>query len=228
MTYPTQADVEATGDWFQQVTFPNGLTVGRHPAVPMIHELIGRFDPSGLSFLDIGCNCGVMCAEMELAGADHVYGIDLSTRHIAQQELTKRAFDLKHTSFGLTSVYDLSPKMVFDLVSFCGVYYHLWHPMLGLQKAWASCRKAMLVEGAIALGDTPMMEFCLGVSETAPHDPTNWWYPTELCMTQMIQALGGVKGIECIERDYDGPLRRMWLVERDETVPMSETGERSC
>lgn len=229
-TYPTQDDIDAVGGWFQGVTFPNGLEAGHHPAIPMIRELLDRFSPEGLDCLDIGCNCGVMCAEMERSGARYVSGIDLSERHIARQELTRKAFGLQRTRFAQRSIYSLGDFAddEVDLVAFCGVYYHLWHPLLGLEKAWACCRKAMLVEGAIDEGDEPTMRFCLTVSPFAPNDPTNWWYPTMSCMSQMIEALGGVKNIECFQRDFDGPRRALWIVERDQTVPMVPSAERSC
>ena len=213
MSFPTMEDIAPFGQWFQQVTFPNGLTVGGHQAARLFGELSSRVDITGKTVLDIGCNAGVMCMEAENAGAFEVTGIDVEERFMGQCDIVKRAFHLKTFCYGMDSVYALKDALYpeFDIVLFCGVYYHLKHPLLGLERAWACTRQHLLVEGAVFPGEDPTMTFSLGAYD---NDDTNWWYPTVRCMEDMIRSLGPDAHFERIPFDYDGSGRAMWLVTR--------------
>lgn len=205
------AQIRVLGPWHQHIIFPGGIEVGHHPASEIANWFFDRVTPAEKAVLDLGCNAGMMCREAELRGACQTVGIDASLRLIAQARFVQAQFDLQHLRLGIGDIYRIDPaEVAADLVLFCGIYYHLWHPMLGLDLAWRCTREALLVEGHVAEGEELVMRFAPGYDG----DPTNWWHPTVSCLEAMLNALGGVASIETAQPDFVGSTRRIWCVRR--------------
>lgn len=91
-------------------------------------------DMRGMTVLDIGCNAGFYAMEMARRGADRVLGIDSDPRYLAQARLAAETEGLR-IEFRELSAYDVAQVGErFDLVIFMGVFYHLRHPLLALDR----------------------------------------------------------------------------------------------
>ena len=117
--------------------------------VPGIHTPGGcAFDPShyfdvlgvpknleGLSVLDIGAYDGILSFEAEKRGAKQVVSADIQDPSRTGFNAAKRILG-SEIEYKQISVYDLT-KMFdqkFDYIFFCGVYYHLKHPILAFEE----------------------------------------------------------------------------------------------
>ena len=91
-------------------------------------------DLSGKRVLDVGCSEGFFSIEAKRRKADYVLGIDADPRVIARANFAREILDLD-IDYRVCSVYDIDPGWgTFDVVFFLGVFYHLDHPLLALQK----------------------------------------------------------------------------------------------
>jgi 2-polyprenyl-3-methyl-5-hydroxy-6-metoxy-1,4-benzoquinol methylase len=104
-------------------------------------------DLSGLRILDIGCAEGYFSFEAEKRGAREVIAIDSSPDSVRRFNIVKSARQSSATAY-LCSVYDLDRKKfgTFDLVLFYGVFYHLKHPQLALEKIADVCTGQLLFQ----------------------------------------------------------------------------------
>jgi tRNA (mo5U34)-methyltransferase len=97
----------------------------------------------------------------------------------------------------------------FDIVLFLGVFYHLRHPLLGLDLAAAACADTLLVQSLAKDGvagpvdgegdpgflgldrlredSWPSMSF---VEHELAGDPTNWWVPNPSALHAMVRSTG--------------------------------------
>jgi SAM-dependent methyltransferase len=97
--------------------------------------------------LDIGCYDGFFSFEAERRGAKRVLATD---RHpidhcgfaVAQELLGSKV------EYAVASVFDLDAAVhgTFDVVLFLGVFYHLRHPLLSLEKIRRVCSGYMFLE----------------------------------------------------------------------------------
>ena len=89
------------------------------------------------------------------------------------------------------SVYHIDKLGVadFDVVLFCGVYYHLKHPLLALAKLRQVMKDdgIIIVEGAVVEGPQEASARFY-YSELLGDDPSNWWVPTLPCLRQWIEC----------------------------------------
>src|SRR5207342_362992 len=72
---------------------------------------------------------------------------------------------------------------------FCGVYYHLKHPLLALAKLRQVTKDGgiIIVEGAIVDGlQEASARFYY--HELLGDDPSNWWVPTLPCLRQCVEC----------------------------------------
>ena len=171
-------------------------------------------DLTGCSVLDIGANNGFYSFEAEERGAARVVAADWNSwvgvragfdkKYRPQRNCFDIAKKLRHSDVEgkCISVYDLSPETVgtFDLVLCLGVLYHLWHPMLALEKIHSVTDDMLILETAtLNDGDErPMMEF---TRDKYDGDPTNWWYPNEGCLLDMLYSVG-FSNLEVMPRVY--------------------------
>lgn len=208
-------DIRALAPWFHNLHLPGGeQTAPDHPLgdypsfkwKALATCLPG--DMHGLRVLDIGCNAGFFAFECARLGAE-VVAMDHDPRYLAQASWAARHLGLaSRVSFRRQDVYALAGvRERYDIVLFMGVFYHLRHPLLGLDLAASVCGETLVfqslgIEGpaGVETGDPgylgrdrlredgwPKMAFVEG--EFAG-DPTNWWLPNPSCMEAMVRSCG--------------------------------------
>jgi tRNA (mo5U34)-methyltransferase len=148
--------VAALGPWFHNYEIANGVWTNPNGKFPGIDyprrrfDLIAPFLPdlNGKSCLDVGCSSGFFSLKLKELGAGYVLGIDFEHQPhaIAQAQFAARALNLD-VEFRTMSVYDLPTlQRSFDLVLFMGVFYHLRHPLLGLEAVRTVCNGVMIFQ----------------------------------------------------------------------------------
>ncbi len=200
--------------WFQGFELVPGVMT---PGVSIMSERVSYFqipqDLTGKRVLDIGCNDGYFTFLAESRGAT-VVAIDAWPRDgffLAQEVLGSKA------EFHHMSVYDIHPDVLgtFDIVFFFGVYYHLKHPLLAMERVAGVTRDYAIVESEIM--DLPHPRNA-GFSRFYEHDelvrgdPSNWWVPNIPCLIQTTRAAGfprvefvGRYGNRGLVRAHKGP-----------------------
>ena len=187
--------------WFQRLELLPGLfSPGwSDPASEKLPYYGLPADLSGLRVLDIGCAEGFFSFEAERRGAREVIGIDSFPDSIRRFQLVKAARQSNAEAF-LMNVYDLDPNRLgtFDLVLFYGVFYHLRHPQLALERIRAVCRGELLFQTYMleepALRGTPWARFFphgMASGKSGEHfDPTVFWLFNSACCLAMLDHLG--------------------------------------
>jgi tRNA (mo5U34)-methyltransferase len=170
-------------------------------------------DLSGLKALDIGAWDGAFTFELLRRGA-RVTALDIQHPDVtvfnAVRDLLQA--DVRYVQ---ASIYDLdvSGQDAFDLVLFAGVYYHLKHPMLALQRIRQSLADSgsLFIEGASCSvhlaqelareipGATPDLLAVLvdrlpislfDMEKKVYRHWSNWWFPTTQCLQAMLTDCG--------------------------------------
>lgn len=162
----------------------------------------------GKRVLDIGCWSGGFSFYFEHLGAD-VLAIDVMDPDQSGFNELKDALG-SNVTFRRVGVYDLSPdeKGLFDIVFFQGVFYHLKHPLLALEKINAVTRTGGRLLGAGTTSDTYFSDRnrSVNLSEESNHlssfplaffvhedflgDKSNWWIPNEACCASWLKRSG--------------------------------------
>ena len=203
-----QAEAEAY--WFHKIElFPGYFSPGWSDPVEGKLPYFGLpEDLSGMRVLDIGCAEGFFSVEAERRGAREVIGIDSFPDSIRRFNIVKAARQSNASAF-LMNVYDLEPKRLgtFDLVLFYGVFYHLKHPQLALERIRSVCTGTLLFQ-THALDDPslqkePLARFyphgMMSGGEGEYFDPTVFWFFNELCCVGMLDHVG-FEALEVISR----------------------------
>ena len=195
----------ARHEWLYSVDLGGGVvTPGRFgPPNPQIKEAFGQVDFKGKQVLDVGCFEGQWSFEAEKRGAASVLAIDYlvgDPRARPTESGVKElpTFRLAHTILGSrvayrpdVTVYDV-PRLGrrdFDVVVFCGVYYHLKHPLLALSRLRQVIRDGgtLIVEGPVIEGPAePFARFFY--EDVLAEDRSNWWVPTLSCLLEWIEC----------------------------------------
>lgn len=181
--------------WFHNYELlPGVMTQGLNPTTT--EETRGNFlqipqDLCGKRVLDVGCADGYFTFLAEARGAS-VVAID---------SWPYQGFLLAHevrgskAEFRQMNVYDLQPDILgpFDIVFFTGIYYHLKHPILALERIASVTRELAIIESQImnlpGFEDTALSRF-YEPEELASGDPTNRWVPNVPCLLQTVRAAG--------------------------------------
>jgi tRNA (mo5U34)-methyltransferase len=209
-------DVAALAPWFHNLHLPDGTqTAPGHPLgdfpawkwSELAPHVPARLD--GWRALDIGCNAGFYSFELARRGA-HVTGIDIDPRYLRQAEWAARQFGLEsQVEFRHMQVYDLAHSDdVYDLVLFMGVFYHLRHPLLGLDIVARKVQRLLVFQTLMLPGDEvfedtedrdileredltrpgwPKMAF---IEHRFAGDPTNWWVANHAGVEAMLRSTG--------------------------------------
>ena len=183
-------------DWVHQIDLGNGVvTPGRWPPHPLIRTALSRIDFAGKKVLDVGTWDGLWAFEAERRGAIQVVATDYITQRSYSAQPT---FQLAHQTLGSRVAYH--PKISvfeieklaerdFDIVLFCGVYYHLRDPL----RAFAKLRRVIkdggliVVEGDAIFGTTESYARFY-YDEWHHNDPSNWWVPSVRCLRSWIES----------------------------------------
>ena len=111
--------------------------------------------------------------------------------------------------YRVASVYDLDPAVHgrFDVVLFPGVFYHLRHPLLALDRIHAVCRQRLFLETHVldnafvhegthvALRELDPRLERVALLQFYPYDElnqdfSNWFAPTVRCVEVMLRTSG--------------------------------------
>lgn len=221
--------VAELGPWFHDLDLGHGVrTAPDHPLGDFLGEMwqqIERYVPadlSGRTVLDIGCNAGFYSQQFRRRGA-RVIAIDHSDQYLAQARFAASVHGLD-IDFRKMEVYDIDTlDERFDYVLFMGVFYHLRHPLLALEKV-AGLRAGRLIFQTMIRGvpgtipipeDAPFEERAMFEHPRFPAmyfienryagDPTNWWVPNEAGMEAMLRSCG----LKIVSH----PFQEMWICE---------------
>jgi tRNA (mo5U34)-methyltransferase len=202
-------------DWFHTIDFGGGVVARGHCTAPILQAKADCYfsaSPKGKSVLDIGCWDGYFSLEALRRGAARV----LSTDHyVWHAQWSRGSFELVRDRLAPElevkdiDVYDISPEAVgrFDIVLFAGLFYHLRHPLLALERAASVCNELLVLEtvlDAAKLG-RPGMVFYPG--DELKGDASNWWGPNRLCVEAMLRDVG-FKAISFTPT----PIPRQWTI----------------
>ena len=150
--------------WRHKIKLPAGVTAGDWDQ-PHLEEVVRRLgDLSGKSVLDVGTLDGKWTFELEERGAK-LTSIDatiLPTYLHAHSALGSSA------EFFNSTVETFVPEKRFDLVWFCGVYYHVPDPIGAIRRLHEFSDTAV-IEGHV-LGDEPSRLVESWINEVYPTD----------------------------------------------------------
>src|SRR5919106_2649873 len=207
--------VRELGDWFHNIDLRGVQTaphhfLGDYPAVKW-RRFAGALpsDLSGMTVLDIGCNAGFYSIELKRRGALRVVGIDSDGDYLAQARFAAQVSGVELELREL-SVYDVGALGErFDIVLFLGVFYHLRHPLLGLDLIHEHVARDLLVFQSMQRGSPevealeedypfdevevferpgfPRMHF---IERRYSGDQTNWWVPNRACSEALLRSAG--------------------------------------
>jgi 2-polyprenyl-3-methyl-5-hydroxy-6-metoxy-1,4-benzoquinol methylase len=193
--------VKAEPYWFQNIeVFPGLNTSGwSDPTSEKLPYYGLPEDLTGMRVLDIGCAEGFFSFEAERRGAREVIGIDSFPESIRRFNIVKYARQSNASAF-LMNVYDLEPRRLgtFDLVLFYGVFYHLKHPQLALERIRSICAGSLLFQTYISeeptVQGTPWARFhphgLMSGSNHELFDATVFWLFNSACCLGMLDHVG--------------------------------------
>lgn len=229
-----ERELAALDPWFHNLHLPGGIrTAPEHPLgdfpafkwqaiAPALPE-----DLRGWKVLDVGCNAGFYSFELAKRGA-LVDAIDLDPHYLRQGEWAAEKLGLQdRVRFRRKQVYELAgDPVIYDLVWFMGVFYHLRYPLLGLDILARKTRRLMIFQ-SLSLGGDPSPELpenlayedrgrlrgsswprMAFVESRFAGDPTNWWVPDTAAVCAMIRTAG----LDPVREIAD----ETWLCERRE------------
>lgn len=175
--------------WWHSIDLGGLVTQGVVGRWPLIARAFDQIDFEDKKVLDVGCWDGLWSFEAEKRGAREVYSIDyVSLRSWSEQptyQLAHRLLGSKARYYPNLSVYDISRLGItdFDVVVYCGIYYHLLEPL----RAFAALREVMK-EGGLMIVEGPVLDgsdrACADFYARTwfSEDPTNWWVPSMSCL----------------------------------------------
>jgi tRNA (mo5U34)-methyltransferase len=208
-----QERVEELGPWFHDLDLHGVRTAPYHPLGSFLLDLWEQVEPafpenlSGRTVLDIGCNAGFYSIRLARKGA-RVIGIDHDPRYLAQARFAAEVLGLD-IRYEQLDVYDVDRlDGPFDYVLFMGVFYHLRHPLLALDKVARLARQRLIFQTMVrgkpgsyrlepdypitetAIFEDPRMPAMYFLEGKYAGDPTNWWVPNEPGVEAMLRSAG--------------------------------------
>jgi tRNA (mo5U34)-methyltransferase len=226
-----QRRVRALGPWFHDLEIRGVRTAPDHPLGNFLEELWLQVEPAfpvemtGMTVLDIGCNAGFYSLKLHQRGA-RVTGIEHDPRYLEQARFAAEALGAD-IEYHLMDVYDVERLgRRFDFVLFMGVFYHLRHPLLALDRVAKLVRRRLVFQSLLrgskeahpTQADYPIEERAIFSDERFPAmyflehsyagDPTNWWIPNRAGMEAMLRSAGlAVDGYDGNEVFFCSPRR---------------------
>ncbi|PLX70650.1 MAG: hypothetical protein C0602_03835 [Denitrovibrio sp.] len=140
-------ETRSPANWYHNIEVLPGSGIFTDPTRTHVNYM-HKFKKQGLDenfwkgkrILDLGSFSGALSFFFEEAGAD-VVAVDV-------QDPEENGFQLLHdirkskVEFRRISIYDLDPADIgmFDVVNFMGLFYHLKHPLLAMERINAVCK----------------------------------------------------------------------------------------
>jgi len=178
--------------------FQVGPGTGHHRPSRLLSSFMNRFGAlperlDGLSVLDIGCYSGGTSLLMAAMGAS-VVAVEEVTKYVDCLKYLRDAFAIEKLDPRNLSLYDLTAdefQDAFDIVLFSGVLYHLSDPVLGMRISFDAVRPGgrCLLETAVTRSDARILEYA-GKNEPGRGDAANWFYPSPLVVSEMMDEVG--------------------------------------
>jgi tRNA (mo5U34)-methyltransferase len=203
--------INAEPYWFQRIeVMPGVFSPGwSDPQTEKLPYYGLPEDLTGKRVLDIGCAEGFFSFEAEQRGAKEVIAIDSFPDSVRRFNIVRSARQSNASAY-LTNVYDLDKKKfgTFDLVLFYGVFYHLKHPQLALEKIRDVCSGQLLFQTHVyeepALTGVPWAKYhpygIMSGRENENYDPTVFWLFNAACCVAMLEHVG-FEDIRIISQD---------------------------
>jgi tRNA (mo5U34)-methyltransferase len=187
---------------------PGVVTPGTYDPRRQLERMGFPQDLHGRTVLDIGTYDGFFSFEAERRGARSVLAIDQHPADHCGFALARELLG-SHVEYRAASVYDLTPESfgLFDVVIFPGVFYHLRHPLLALDRIHSVCRDYVFLETHVldsaflddgqrlrlddmhpALAGSALLQFY--PYRELNGDPSNWFAPTVRCVELMLHNAG--------------------------------------
>ena len=188
-------DLAKAYNWWHSIDLSGLVTKGVVGRWPLIERAFDQIDFTGKKVLDVGCWDGLWSFEAEKRGASEVYSVDyVALRSWSEQptyQLAHKLLGSKARYYPNLSVYDIRRLGVtdFDVVVYCGIYYHLLEPL----RAFAALREVMR-EGGLMVVEGPVLDgsdkvFADFYARTwFAEDPTNWWVPSMSCLREWLDC----------------------------------------
>ncbi len=201
--------------WAHRIDLGQGVvTPGRWDTPEILERLHLPEDLTGQTVLDVGCWDGFYSFEAERRGARRVLATDSFTWQ-RKSWGSKEGFELARRALGSRvedleiDVLDLSPErvVVFDVVLFLGVLYHMRHPMLALERVAAVTGRLCIVETVVDLLYVPRPALAFYPGSELNQDESNWFGPTPSAVEAMLRSAG----FRRVERVWPpGPRLALW------------------
>lgn len=170
--------------------------------VPVAHNNWDRYglpaSIEGKSFIDVGCWEGVNCAEATRRGAGQVVGVDLCTTDALKANVDEFGFEFVQLDILSEKWLELD---TFDIVLCGGVLYHVENVISFLFRLRRITAEALYLETKIFDIDDhrPLMLF--KPSDERTGNPSNWWFPNENGLMDMLTACGFAN----LEKTWENP-----------------------
>lgn len=212
-TAEIQQHVAKLGPWFHDLELHGVHTAPDHPLGGFLRDLWRQVEPAfpadmtGKTVLDIGCNAGFYSQQLWRRGAK-VTAMDHDARYLEQARFAAEAVGAD-IEFHHLDVYDVGQLgRQFDYVLFMGVFYHLRHPLLALQRVAKLPRERLIFQSMLRGSnrvteiacDYPIAERAIFEDSGFPAmyfveheyagDWTNWWVPNRAGMEAMLRSCG--------------------------------------
>ncbi len=219
--------VRSLAPWFHDLDLHGVRTAPNHPLGDFLRDLWRQIEPAfpevmtGKTVLDIGCNAGFYSLQLHARGAQ-VTGIDHDAHYLAQARFAAEVLeaDIEYLQMEVYEVDRLDRQ--FDYVLFMGVFYHLRHPLLALDRVAQLPREKLIFQSMLrglpgripleqdypitetAIFEHPRFPAMYFIEHAYAGDPTNWWIPNEAGMEAMLRSAG-------LHIDYHPPYSEIYL-----------------
>jgi tRNA (mo5U34)-methyltransferase len=208
---------EARFYWHQRFQLAAGVfTPGANDIGFLLEQAELPEDIAGATVLDIGATNGGLAFELERRGAARAVTVDIYTADWFGFDQLKTLLDSR-VEYLRASVYELPDKLdeQFDIVAFCGVLYHLRHPLLALDAIRALTRGRALIETAVCDrsldgdADVPLVRYHR--LDDLNNDGSNWFEPSVAALADWCHS-SGLEPIGVRSWPTDAPGRCMMTV----------------
>jgi len=209
--------VRELGWWYQHFELPCGVATGngKEPAYrPAARwQLFEPFVPAlleGKTVLDLGGNAGYFSIQMKLRGAERCVLVDPYEEFVRQAEFATAQFGVDVEIINEDALtYCLTTEERFDYVVFLGLFYHLKHPVMVLDRVAEMTKERLYFQSHLlevdgeserklnyergpddTLVDDPAFPRMMFIEALYKGDPTNWWIPSYQALEPLLRSAG--------------------------------------